>query len=217
MADEKPSDDKPIKQNTIERSKSARASCKECGGVIAKGEPRFCLVDFKFSEHGSYKFYHLACAQRRAPRELAELLASHGDELEVPRAEIEAAIIGPKDVASSDPITIAVAPDWLAKAKSGELPPLARDVEPPRTKEGHVLDASAVAKLVHAMKDSKAAAILPRFDDWLDPVSFRDFTWRLFDRWASGSGHMKDRWVFRSVARKLDDEGAMHLGQLVET
>ena len=159
-------DEKPIKQNTIERSKSARASCKDCGGVIAKGEPRFCLVDFKFSEHGSYKYYHLTCAHRLKPREVEEVLATKGDALDVPREEIEAALRGGAK-AEAVPVAVATAPDWLAKAKSGEVPDFARDIEPPRTKDGQVLDSDAVAKLVTAMKAHSESKPSPTLASWV--------------------------------------------------
>lgn len=239
-------DDKPIKQNTIERSKSARASCKDCGGVIGKGEPRFCLVDFAFSEHGSYKYFHIACANRRKPRELAQLMAEKGDELEVPRAEIEALMSGASApaapagaasssrassskrgasaAASSEPVTsappIAAHPDWLTKIKTkGEMPAWADGVGAPRTKDGHVLDEAATTKLVMTMKadiPSKPSPHLDEFDAWLDPVSLRDFTWRIFEKWARESGHMRDKWLFRSLGRTLDDAGAMRLSDVLE-
>ena len=216
-ATDKP-EEKPIKQNTIEPSKTARASCKECGAVIAKGELRFCLVDFSFSEHGSFKYLHLACAQKRRPKELEEVLAA--GRFEVPRAEIDAALVAAE-------VKTAVAPPWLDLAptaagtavvgkRPGELPPFVADADPPRTKEGTALDAAMVGKLVVAMKDPKSAQTLERFEAWLDEASLRAFSFAIFERWARGSGHMREKWLFKQIARGLDAAGAKKLGILLE-
>src|SRR5688572_17726923 len=154
------STEKEIKQNTIERSKSSRASCKDCGSTIAKGDLRFGLVDFNFSDHGSYKYYHLPCAYRRKQREVSTLLESaRMSELEVTREEVEAALglstakpsSETPDASGTRPKVIAAVPEFLAKLKAGAVPPFAEGVEPPRTKEGHVLDDKLVAKVFTIM------------------------------------------------------------------
>ena len=200
-------DEKPIKQSTIEPSKTARASCKECGNVIAKGELRFALVDFSFSEHGSFKYLHLACAQKRRPKELEEVLAA--GRFEVPRAEIDAALAAAE-------VKVAVAPPWLDLAKGGELPPFVTEAEPPLTREGTALDPAMVGKLVVAMKDPKSTQTLERFEAWLDEASLRAFSFSIFDRWARGSGHMREKWLFKQIGRGLDAAGARRLGVLLE-
>lgn len=218
-------EEKEVKKHMIERAKTARSSCKDCGATIAKGDLRFGFVDFAFSDHGSYKYYHLACGERRKPREFAEARA-RGEELEVTAEEIEAGLRG---VSSSTPAVAATSsaekreavaattPDWLVKAKTDKsLPSFAKGVAPPRTKDGHVLDEAQTAKVITAMKDGKASALLAQIDDWLDETSFRDFTWRLFDNWARESGHMRDKWLFRNIGRTMDDAGAFRLASAVE-
>jgi hypothetical protein len=220
--------EKEIKQNTIERSKSARASCKDCGATIAKGELRFGLVDFGFSDHGSYKYFHLTCAYRRRNAEVSELLrSSRANELEVSRAEIDAALAGATaptapasketpDASGMRPTVVAATPPFLEKVKAGDVPTFVVGVDPPRTKEGHVLDDVLVAKLVTVMRDAKKAALLANVDEWIDELSLRDFMWRVFDRWTSAGAHMKDKWLFRNLVRTLDDAGALRLGQVIE-
>lgn len=200
-------DEKPIKENTIEPSKTARASCKECGLVIAKGELRFCFVDFSFSEHGSFKYLHLACAQKRRPKELEKVLAA--GRFEMPRAEVDAALAAAE-------VKVAVPPPWLDLAKGGELPPFAAEVDPPLTREGTALDAAMVGKLVVAMKDAKSTQTLERFEAWLDEASLRTFSFAIFDRWARASGHMREKWLFKQIARGLDVAGAKRLGVILE-
>jgi hypothetical protein len=78
--------------HTIEAAKSGRASCRKCKEKIAKGELRFGLeVPNDFAEgETSYRWFHLACAAKGQPIELALGLAE--TEVEVPeRAELEAA------------------------------------------------------------------------------------------------------------------------------
>lgn len=208
---EQATDDKPIKENRIEPSKTARASCKECGGVIGKGELRFCLVDFSFSEHGSYKYLHLACAQKRRPAELAQTLEKGS--FDVPRAEIDAALAAVTEAAQA---SSAVAPPWLDLAKGGELPPFAADVDPPKTREGTVPSPAMVAKLVAAMKDPKATTTLERFEAWLDPDALRAFSLAIFERWARSGGHMREKWLFKQIARDLDAASARKLGTILE-
>jgi len=233
---EKEGEEKEVKKHMIERAKTARSSCKDCGGVIAKGDFRFGFVDFAFSDHGSYKYYHLTCGARRRPREFAEARArAKAGELEVSEEEIDAGLqqapgtpvkaaapassskAAKKDEEPPPPATIAVSPEWLTKAKADKTPPaFAKNVQGPRTKEGHVLDEVQTAKVVTAMKDGKASALLAQIDEWLDETSFRDFTWRLFDNWARDSGHLRDKWLFRNIGRTLDDAGAFRLATLIE-
>lgn len=220
--------EKEVKKHTIERSKTSRASCRDCGGVIAKGDLRFGLVDFNFSDHGSYKYFHLSCGERRRPRELAEAL-SRIEELAVTREEVDAALRGAPesgtvqspsgDDKSSAPSArlVATPPPWLDKIKKDKsYRSFATDIAPPFTKDGHLLDEASAVKLVTTMKDGKASAAMEAFDAWLDPTSFRDFVWRLFEAWARGSGHMRDKWLFRHVGRALDARSALRMAQLIE-
>lgn len=76
----------------IEAAKSGRASCRKCKEKIAKAELRFGLeVANDFAEgETTYRWFHLACAAKGQPIELALALAE--TDVEVPeRAELEAA------------------------------------------------------------------------------------------------------------------------------
>jgi len=210
------------KQNLIERAKTSRSSCKDCGGVIEKGALRFGLVDFTFHDSGSYKYFHLACANRKKRREVQDLLDQRGDAQEVPRAEIEAALSGGQTSAAPavDPGAL---PAWLKDAPAPkEAPPaFAKSAAPPTTPDGKALDAASIAKLVGAMHDSttktkkKSAASLEQFAEWLGEAQMRDFSWRLFESWAQEDGQLRHKWLFRALAKSLDDALAFRLGPLV--
>ncbi len=83
---------KEKKKNALEHARSGRAACRECGAKIEKGELRFGRIDFNHSRHGSYRWFHLPCALQRIPRTVARTVEQLGDDLSVPRDEIEAAL-----------------------------------------------------------------------------------------------------------------------------
>src|SRR5204862_1574615 len=112
-----------------------------------------------------------------------------------PSSEVTSAV----DASHTRPKVVASVPSFLAKVKQGEVPPFALAVDGPRTNEGHVLDDVLLAKLLTVMRDPKKASLLSEVDAWLDASSFRDFTWRLFERWRPEGAHMKDKWLFRNL------------------
>ena len=210
------------KENIVERAPTARSSCKDCGQKIEKDALRFGLVDFGFSDSGSYKYYHLACAKRRKAYELDQLLETAGDKQPVPRAEIEAALEG--GAKSSAPAMKANAiPEWLANAPTPkETPAFATEASPP-VKDGAALDAASVAKLVDALhrettqkKAKKGDATVAQFDAWLGEDEMRAFVWRIFEVWSQSDGYMRHKWLFRALTDRLDDRLGFKLGPIIE-
>lgn len=212
------------KENLIERAKTSRSSCKDCGSVIEKGALRFALVDFSFHDSGSYKYFHLACANRHKRREVQELLDTRGDAQEVTRAEIDAALSGGA-VSAAPAIDASALPAWLKNAPTPkEAPPsFTTTCAPPTTPDGKSLDAASIAKLVAAMHDAttkgkakKNAATMEQFTELLGESSLRDYTWRAFESWAQEDGTLRHKWLFRALAKCLDDAHAFKLGPIVE-
>ena len=210
------------KENIVERAPTARSSCKDCGQKIDKDALRFGLVDFGFSDSGSYKYYHLACAKRRLTGQVNELLRSAGDKQPVPRAEIEEALEG--GAKSSAPAMKASAlPEWLSSAPTPkETPAFATEASPP-VKDGAALDASSVAKLVDALhrettakKAKKGDATVAQFDAWLGPDEMRAFVWRIFEVWSQSDGYMRHKWLFRALTDRLDDRLGFKLSPIIE-
>ncbi len=210
------------KENIVERAPSARSSCKDCGQKIEKDALRFGLVDFGFSDSGSYKYYHLACAKRRKANELDELLESRGDAQPVSRAEIEEALEG--GAKSSAPAMKASAlPEWLSSAPTPkDTPAFATEASPPM-KDGAALDAASVAKLVDAIhrettekKAKKNEATVAQFDAWLGPDEMRAFVWRIFEVWSQSDGYMRHKWLFRALTDRLDDRLGFKLAPIIE-
>ena len=210
------------KENIVERASTARSSCKDCGQKIEKDALRFGLVDFGFSDSGSYKYYHLACAKRRKAYELNQLLQSAGDKQPVPRAEIEEALEG--GAKSSAPAMKASAlPDWLANAPTPkDTPAFGTEASPP-IKDGAALDAASTAKLVDALhrgttqkKSKKGEATVEQFDAWLGPDEMRAFVWRIFEVWSQSDGYMRHKWLFRALTDRLDDRLGFKLAPIIE-
>jgi|GEM_PF-5814489 len=206
------------KENVIERAKTARSTCKECGLTIEKGALRFGLVDFAFSDSGSYKYYHLPCARKRKARELMDAVAAPQ---EVPRDEIEAAL-GTSSASSSKAPTLTSIPAWLSAAPAQEAEPFASGVAPPN-KDGMALDEASVAKLVAALhrettkKPAKKNDVtVAQLEEWLGKDEMRAFVWRLFEAWAQGEAHMRHKWVFSPLTDRLDDALGFKLGTMIE-
>jgi hypothetical protein len=193
------------KENIVERAPTARSSCKDCGQKIEKDALRFGLVDFAFSESGSYKYYHLACAKRRQAAAVAALGPIEGDEAPPPAPVMK---------------TI---PDWLASAPvPKDTPAFATEASPPM-KDGAALDSASVAKLVAAIhrettkaKAKKGEPALAQFDAWLGENEMRDFVWRVFEVWAQSDGYMRHKWLFRALTDRLDDRLGFRLAPIIE-
>jgi hypothetical protein len=210
------------KENMIERAPTARSSCKDCGQKIEKDALRFGLVDFGFSDSGSYKYYHLACAKRRKPRDVEEVLENRGDAQPVSRKEIEEELGG--GAKSSAPAMKASAiPEWLATAPTPkDLPAFATEASPP-IKDGAALDAASTAKLVDALhrettqkKAKKGEATVAQFDAWLGADEMRAFVWRIFEVWSQSDGYMRHKWLFRALTDRLDDRLGFKLAPIIE-
>lgn len=230
MADEKEA--KPKKEDTLEVAKSGRAKCRGCGDKIEKGALRFGLVDFAFSESGSHRWFHLACAQTKAGDRLHSLLRKDEEVLAPLRDAIDAELGGtpggeakPASDAAADSSKCVLSkedwPLWLAKAKAPKrkIPSWVRSTKQPTTKDGAVLDAEACILLVGAMmkdKPEKPDKVLAEFRAWLEPSTYRDFAWGLFRGWAHADAHMVQSWVIRHVANIVDDDLAAPLGEMIE-
>jgi Domain of unknown function (DUF4132)/Poly(ADP-ribose) polymerase and DNA-Ligase Zn-finger region len=205
------------KENVIERAKTARSSCKECGLTIEKGALRFGFVDFAFSESGSYKYYHVTCAKKRKARELLDAVAASQ---EVPREEIEA-VLGTGGAPSKAPPLTSV-PAWLSGAPAQEAESFATGVSPPN-KDGMALDDASVNKLVAALhrettkKPAKKNDVtVAQLEEWLGKDEMRAFVWRLFEGWAQGDAHMRHKWIFSALTDRLDDALGFKLGTMIE-
>ena len=77
--------------NVLEPSKSSRAMCRSCRQPIAKGELRFGEETVnRFADPGAValQWHHIACAAKKKPNQLAEVLAGYTEAFEG-RAEIE--------------------------------------------------------------------------------------------------------------------------------
>ncbi len=210
------------KENVIERAPTARSSCKDCGQKIDKDTLRFGFVDFAFSDSGSYKYFHLACAKRRKPREVQELLEDRGDKQSVPRAEIEAELSGGAK-SSAKPIAANAIPDWLSGAPKPkeDMPRFAAEAAPP-TKDGAALDADCTNKLVSALHREttkkpakKGEPSVAQFEAWLGEAEIRAFMWRLFEAWQQNDGYMAHKWLFRALTDRIDDAIGFKLGAII--
>lgn len=222
------------KTDIIEVAKSGRAECRGCGAKLEKGVLRFGLVDFGFSESGSHRWYHLACAREKALANLhavlardAELLAPHREAIDAALGEAgDGAATGPAAAASSTatggPTVLTVLerdawPGWLAAAKlpKRKIPSWVKNPAAPLTKEGLALDEEARELLVGAMMTGTSSTF-EDFVELLDPASYRDFAFGLFRCWANADAHMGQRWVIDRLVAVVDDDMAEPLGEAVE-
>ena len=78
----------------IEAAKSGRSTCRTCQKLIEKGALRFGFETEGFEGNPGHIWHHLACAAKRFPTQVRELLPTFAGE--VPnRAELDAVLAAP--------------------------------------------------------------------------------------------------------------------------
>lgn len=201
----------------IERAKSSRSKCKSCKGKIEKDELRFGVLDFSFSESGSYHWYHLRCAGREQSWALTKYLDSN-PALPEPRESIEKLALGAPDEAVAHEEDVDT-PAWLAPFVEGKEPKFSKwlnaSVLPPLVDpEGHRLPVAGSVAFTRALKDADADTI-GAFRAHVTPPSISSLVWEVFSQWQRNGGTLRETWMFDALEAYGDDKAMAEFADVI--